>query len=96
MDFSGVSEACIIAAYQRNNNPIACSGYVANNIQLTILDIETKEIVGPLKKGEICCGFVCNWCNPKICTSSHCSNYRAKENNIDPESFASSQYKDFS
>jgi len=89
LDFSALSDACIIATYQRNNKQIESNGYLAKNIQLMILDLKTKETVGPNTLGEIWYRFMCKWCNAKTCKSPYCSNYRAKKD-TDTSTYAAS------
>jgi len=59
-----------------------------------VLDLKTKETVGPNTLGEIWYRFMCKWCNAKTCTSPDCSNYRAKKD-TDTMAYAASQYNDF-
>ncbi|XP_018300646.1 uncharacterized protein [Mycetomoellerius zeteki] len=77
-----IAEACIIAAFQRNNRRLGSSGYAAKNIQLKLLDVYSQEIVDPCRTGTIWYKFVFKWCCPQTCKLENCYNYRAKENTI--------------
>ncbi|KYQ57375.1 Luciferin 4-monooxygenase, partial [Trachymyrmex zeteki] len=62
-----IAEACIIAAFQRNNRRLGSSGYAAKNIQLKLLDVYSQEIVDPCRTGTIWYKFVFKWCCPQTC-----------------------------
>lgn len=88
-NFSDIPEECIVATYQRSNEPNPSSGYLANNVQLMVLNLKTKEIIDSGTLGEIWYSLKCKWCNPEICDSPYCCNYKAEKDNIDAQMIAS-------
>ncbi|XP_018365199.1 PREDICTED: luciferin 4-monooxygenase-like [Trachymyrmex cornetzi] len=82
-----IAKFCIIAAYQRNNQQYESSGYVAKNVQLMVLDIESKKPVGSNKAGTIWYAFVWKFCSPQTCKLQNCYNYKAKEDTICKEEY---------
>ncbi|XP_012056869.1 PREDICTED: luciferin 4-monooxygenase-like [Atta cephalotes] len=81
------TELCIIVAYQRNNQRFGSIGYVAKNVQLMILDMESKKAIGSNKAGTIWYKFICKCCSPQTCELQNCYNYKAKENTIGKDEY---------
>ena len=75
-------------AYQRNNQRFGSIGYVAKNVQLMVLDMESKKAIGSNKAGTIWYKFICTCCSPQTCELQNCYNYKAKENTIGKDEYS--------
>ncbi|KAL0112823.1 hypothetical protein PUN28_012231 [Cardiocondyla obscurior] len=88
-----ISSEGIIAAYQQVTVDWLTNqsrGPLASNIQIKILDMQTKNPVNLHVKlnaeppqGEIFFKYMFKWCKPKTCDMRHCWNYQAEKDNLD-------------